>query len=69
MANRAHLVSLRGGSRGQATLLIRRLDTIFANGEFDAAHKLHELETKHQALYERYQTIDDLAPNGTTLNL
>ncbi|EFX64606.1 hypothetical protein DAPPUDRAFT_118028 [Daphnia pulex] len=60
MANRAHLVSLRGGSRGQATTLVRRLEAVFANAELDAIHKLHELVTKHQALYERYQIIEDL---------
>ncbi|EFX71024.1 hypothetical protein DAPPUDRAFT_112182 [Daphnia pulex] len=43
MANRAHLVSLRGGSRGQATTLVRRLEAVFANAELDAIHKLHEL--------------------------
>lgn len=60
MANRAHLVALRGASRGQATTLVRRLEAVFGNEELDALHKLHELETQHQALYERYQTIEEL---------
>ena len=58
--NRAHLVALRGGSRGQATTLVRRLETIAENEDMDDVHKLHELETKHQALRERYRTIEDL---------
>lgn len=60
MANRTHFLSLRGGSRGQTTTLVRRLEAIFTNGELDAGTKLHELETKRQMLQERYQTIEEL---------
>lgn len=60
IANRSHLVALLGVSRGQATTLVRRLEAVLANAELDAPHKFHELETKHPALYERYQIIEEL---------
>ena len=61
MANsRAHLVALHRGSRGQATTLVRRLETIAENDGMDDVHKLHQLEAKHQVLRERYRTIEDL---------
>lgn len=60
ITNRAHLVSLRGGSRGQATRFIPRINAIFNNADIDIALKLHELETKHQDLLNRYRTIEEL---------
>lgn len=67
MANRSHLVALRGGTRSVATRLINNLNTIFANEEPDLVFKLHNLETKLQDLQTRLRTIEDLDQQIVTL--
>lgn len=66
--NRAHLVSLRWGSRGQVTTLVWRLGEIFDDKEINDSLELHQLEAKYRALSQRFQTIEDLDQRILNLN-